>query len=229
MPAAPIASTEPHSPGPQEWSAGRCRSLTGPVLPYDASGEWHVLRQAWRPQGPETGFRAGHARASWEPTALIFDAFFTGSGQRNRSSRLNERAWELGDVCEIFVRTEAAPYYLEVHITPENQRLQLRFPLGAIQEIRAGRAELDNYFVPDPNWIESRTRIADDHVAIRARIPAAAIGIGEPLSSKVSLFVAVCRYDYHGRPDEPILSSTAALQAPFFHRITEWSLLRLSP
>lgn len=212
------------------WNAPPLGSAHSPAAAVLGS-EWKPLVQAWQvsPERDAT-LRRGTARVLWEPSALIFEARFTGVNQRNRATALNQRTWELGDVCEVFVFGEDMPAYLEVHVTPENQRLQLRFPPGAIEEVRAGRATLASFMVPDPSWVETSVTLMDaEQVLYRIRIPTTSLGLAVPLAPGTALRAAVCRYDYGASPDGPVLSSTAPLREPFFHRFAEWSPLCLQP
>jgi hypothetical protein len=187
--------------------------MTPPAwLPAD----WIDLRQHWRgPAGPEAGFRPARARFERRPDGLRFEVVLEELAPGNRAASLNERTWRLGSVCEIFVR-HRADRYLELHVTPENRRLQLDWPLGGLAEIRAGRARLEDFMVPDEGW---------------CRTAAAAVPGGWRLEADFAvdgpeLLAAVCRYDC-SQPDHPILSSTALLAEPAFHRWQEWH--RLAP
>ena len=150
-----------------------------------------------------------------------------GSGARNQARTLNERTWETGEVCEIFLKAGDHAEYLELHITPENQRLQLVFPLGGVERVRSGVDRLSDYFVGDPEWVDTHTRVESDFWSVRACIPASRTGLSGFAPHSV-LRTAVCRYDYTAAP-EPVLSSTAMLQELFFHRHAEWTPLALVP
>ncbi|HTM96069.1 MAG TPA: hypothetical protein VL100_09675 [Croceibacterium sp.] len=130
-------------------------------------------------------------------------------------------------MCEIFLYDIAAGFYIELHITPENQRLQLRLPLGAIEAVRQGKARVEDFMVDDPNWAHTTVECAADSFAVRALIPARNFTKDGALSPSAQLKTAVCRYDYRGAGPEPILSSSAALRAPSFHAPEAWTALVL--
>jgi hypothetical protein len=178
---------------------------------------------------PETGFQAGRARVCWNASGLIYDVILLGSGQRNEARRLNELTWERGDVCEIFLQDTATRFYIELHVTPENQRLQLRFPLGAIDAVRDGQAPLENLMVSQPDWVETSTDCGAGFFKVRAVIPARTFSSDAVLSNASQLRTAVCRYDYRAAAHGPLLSSTAPFAAPSFHCPAYWTPLALRP
>jgi len=200
------------------------------AAPVASDMAWHPLHQHWLGDEPDRLFQPGWARVRWTPSALIYDLVFAGTGQRNRARRLNEQTWDLGDVGEIFLQVEGRTDYLEVHVTPENQRLQLRFPAGGIAAVRAGRARLEDFMIADPAWVASSVTATATDLRLRVTLPLAALGLGgTPLHPGLRFRTAVCRYDYAQRPADPVLSSTAALSAAAFHQPAEWSLLHLAP
>lgn len=200
------------------------------AAPVAGDMAWHPLRQHWLGDEPDRLFQPGWTRVRWTPSALIYDLVFAGANQRNRARRLNEPTWDLGDVGEIFLQAEGRTDYLEIHVTPENRRLQLHFPADGIAAVRAGRARLGDFMIADPAWVASTVTSFESDIRIRVIVPAAILGAGgRPLSAGLRFRTAVCRYDYGPRPADPILSSTAALSAPAFHQPSEWSLLQLAP
>jgi hypothetical protein len=195
------------------------------VSPDRLDAHWQPLGQLWLGRTPQKNLRPGWARLGWRPNFLELTFVFSGGPARNAARQLNERTWELGDVGELFIRPDGAAHYLEIHFTPENQRLQLRFPLGGIARLRSGASPLETFIVTDPDWVFSATHIAADFWTAQARIPAAALGFAT-LANGLVFQTAVCRYDC-GMTSTPTLSATAALTAPFFHQLDEWSQLVL--
>jgi hypothetical protein len=190
------------------------------------SGIWLPLRQAWRGELTETNFRPGWFRLAWCQEALVVDSVFVSPRAHNAARGLNERTWELGEVTETFIEPQGALHYLEVHVTPENQRLQLRFPHGAIEQLRAGTVALDTYLITDSAWARSSAWIRGDHWAARLILPASCLGPGF-LAEGQSFRGNFCRYDC-ADAGEPILSATAPLTEPSYHRRQEWQTFRLS-
>lgn len=221
------------SPGSDAWAAHPLVALPANVATADIprpDDRWRPLGQPWLADGPAAGFQPGWARIGWNPAGLVYEAVFAGRAFRNAARSLNELTWELGDVCEIFVQPEDAPHYLEVHVTPENQRLQLRLPPGAIAAIHRGQASLDDFMVPDPDWVQTGASSSATQFHVRAIIPAAILDDRERiLSPATKLRTCVCRYDYGDRSGQPLLSTTAMLPAPTFHDREHWNELRLLP
>lgn len=196
----------------------------GDTLFADVDSTWRSLQPLQ--SSARAPYPSGWARISWCAAFLHYDVVLDGAGARNRARRLNERTWELGEVCEIFLRRADEHEYLELHVTPENQRLQLLFPAGAIERVRAGQARLDDHVVSRPDWVESATHVAATRWRALVRIPAACLRL-ERFDSAVKLRTAVCRYDCTQGP-APILSATARFGAGGFHRREAWTPLRLA-
>lgn len=192
---------------------------------YASGGDWMPLRQAWRTGGPEEGFRPAWARIRWTEKGLLCETIFSGGGARNAARTLNERTWELGDVAELFVLEPGGARYLEVHVTPENVRLQLRFPVGAIARVRAGEETLESYLVDDPGWVSSRSVVGPSAWSTAIFVPAAAFNLVQ-LESRIAFRAAVCRYDCAS--ESAVLSSTAPLTQRSFHAPHEWQHLHLA-
>lgn len=190
------------------------------VSPATVDGGWLALRQAWRPDGHEGRFQPGWARIRWSPDAFWIETIFGGGRATNRATRLNERTWELGDVAEVFLEEVGDFRYLELHVTPENQRLQLRFGHGEVDLLRAGAAAFASFLVADPEWVTSETFRADDHWSTRMRLPAARFARG-PLAPGRRFRGSVCRYDC-ASPQATVLSATASLAEPNYHRRADW-------
>lgn len=195
------------------------------LSPADVDDTWQPLGQFWSQNG--FSHPRAWARIQWSEDLLRYDAVLLGPGTLNQARTLNERTWETGEVCEIFLKAGDQAKYLELHVTPENQRLQLVFPLGGIQRVRSGADRLCDYFVGDPQWVDTRTRVETDFWSMRACIPASRAGLSRFASQSV-LHTAVCQYDYTST-SEPVLSSTAMLRELFSHRHAEWTPLILVP
>lgn len=190
------------------------------MSPATIDDGWLSLRQAWRPDGLEERFQKGWARIRWSPDAFWIETVFHGGRAANRATRLNDRTWELGDVAEVFLEEVGDSRYLELHVTPENQRLQLLFRHGEIDRLRDGTAALASFLVGDPEWVISETFRADDHWSTRVKLPAIRFGRG-PLVPGRLFRGTVCRYDC-ASPDATVLSATAPFAEPNYHRRADW-------
>ncbi|MGH7996885.1 MAG: hypothetical protein ACREFX_11085, partial [Opitutaceae bacterium] len=175
------------------------------------SGSWTPFRQHWRgAAGAEAGFRPGWTSIRRGAQSVRFVTTLAEASPHNRAVRLNERMWRLGSVCEIFLKYRE-DRYVELHVTPENRRLQLDWPLDGLASIRLGGARLEDFMVEDEGWCRTATSVGPRGWRIEVELP-----FGGP-----DLRAAVCRYDcsLEGRP---LLSSSAPLAEAAFHRWWEW-------
>jgi hypothetical protein len=106
-----------------------------------------------------------------------------------------------------------------------DQRLQLTWPLGGLDRFRAGTARLEDFLVPDPQWVRSTAVVHADHWTASAFVPFACLGLAGS-AALPALRTAVCRYDRSLGPE--LLSSTARLTEPNYHRHGEWAELHLA-
>jgi hypothetical protein len=215
------------------WSALHYSSpprLEPPHDPAPAVGDigWKPLLRHQRADGVQTGtFNPGWSRIGWTDSALIFDFWFATTRARNRARRLNERTHELGDVGEIFLQCVGAKHYIEIHVTPENQRLQLAWSDERVDLVRKGKATLEEFVVSDPSWVESITEIAPSYWSARTIVPVAhVLPGGQPFNRATELLACVCRYDTSDGP-VPVLSSTADFQGQRFHHRAAWHRVEL--
>lgn len=209
------------------WIVAPARAIEPPFAADHAAGAI-PLQQAWR-GSLERNFRPGWARAHWEPAALHFDILFMGGGARNKARSLNERTWTLGAIAEIFLMQPDLGCYIELHITPENQRLQLRWPVGAIAEMQSGKRPLSDFLVWDEAWVQSSSCVTEKDWQVSVTIPVSVVDPrrGARFHAGTTLLANVSRYDYPVGP-EPILSATAPLREAFYHRWEDWHQMALA-
>lgn len=225
--------SRPELSGSDEWTVWRREFSAAFEVPreFPALGEtgWRPLGRHQRAGEPATrGFNPGWARMTWEPAALVVDFCFVATAACNAARRLNERTHLLGDVGEIFLQRAESDRYLEVHVTPENQRLQLEWNSERFEAVRTKRAALEDFAIADPNWVQTCTAVASTGWSASVRIPAAVLlDGGEVFLVGARFLAAVCRYDYGGG-DRPVLSSTANFGGQPFHTRSAWHHARLS-
>jgi hypothetical protein len=190
-----------------------------------------VLRQAWLDR-EETDFAPAVVRTGWRDNTLLLFAELTDLDIFNRATALNQRAWELGDVLEIFLRPVEQQAYVEFQVTPENQRLQLRYPDAAAPALARSSGSLKEALVSGEafrsrTWVRPERRKWD----VYAEIPARSVcDSPQPLGGRQWHF-SFSRYDYTRGRAEPVISSTSPFTLPDFHRQQEWGILtyRLCP
>ena len=186
------------------------------------------LGQSWLSKH-EGWFRPATVRIGWQNEDLLVLAEMDGNDVFSLATALNQKTWELGDAFEIFLRPVQQSAYLEFHVTPNNQRLQLRFPDA--EAVRG--AKLSGDFQPfflDGNVIESSSWVRpEEHRWIAfARIPATAVcDSPQPLAGQ-KWFFSFCRYNYRRDSEAPILSSSSPHQEADFHCQSAWRMMNFA-
>jgi glucosamine-6-phosphate deaminase len=188
------------------------------------SAESCTLRQTWLPTH-EGDFAPATVRTGWRDDSLLVLAELTDRDIFSQATGLNQRCWELGDSFEIFLRDETRDGYLELQVTPNNQRLQLRYAgREALERARAtgdfGDALISGDAFRSKVWIEP------DRWVVLAEIPSALVcGAPVPLAGRQWRF-SFSRYDYTRGRVEPVISSTSPHPQADFHRLQDWGFLR---
>lgn len=205
-----------------------CRRLS-PFTPTDLQSVRHAFRdatpcslgQAWLPE-LQPDFQPGVVRTGWRGSELLVFAELTDTDIFSRATALNQKIWELGDAFEIFLRPVGQTAYAEFHVTPNNQRLQLR--ILSEPALRAGAFE--SFLVPGEAICTHAWTLPDARLwCAYAEIPAAAVcDKPAPLPGQEWLF-SFSRYDYIRGRAEPVLSSSSPHQTADFHRQQDWGRL----
>jgi len=186
-------------------------------------------RQAWRTD-PEPGFRPMRVKTGWTNKALYVYAEIEDADIFNPETRFNEMSFMSGDAFEMFLRPCDQDAYFEIHVTPGNQKLQLRFPSAqALATPRATPGLPADWFIKDC-VIESRVRVnaAAEKWEVLAEIPFDLVcETALPKSGSQWLF-SFSRYDYTRGREQPVLSSSSPHPVVSFHRQSEWGELRFS-
>lgn len=181
------------------------------------------MSQAWR-ESPEPGFRPATVRVGWQHERLLIFAQLTDDDIWTAATGHGQRFWELGDTFEIFLAAAGVTQYIECHVTPLNQRLQLRFPLDGPAAL--GPDPFVNALVPGDDF-DSRVWLADDGrgwIALAA-IPGTFAGLPQgPLAGSTWRY-SFSRYDASSGTATPVISSTSPHPVPSFHRQQEWGTL----
>jgi hypothetical protein len=187
-----------------------------------------ALGQAWRAT-TEPGFAPGQVRAGWRRDALLLFAELTDRDIFTRATAANQRMWELGDTFEIFLRSANRPEYVELHVTPNNQRLQLRI-LHTEALRRAQAANEFAEFILRGNVFHSATWVQPEQQKwfVYAAIPAIAVCGQDQVNVGSRWLFSFSRYDYTRGGGEPVISSTSPHAEPDFHRQQEWGMLNFA-
>jgi hypothetical protein len=187
------------------------------------------LRQAWLP-ALEADFAPAEVRVGWRGNYLLVFAQITDVDILTGVTGLNQRAWELGDTFEMFLRPEDKAAYVEFHVTPNNQRLQLRFADASVLE-QVRRTGSINPTLLAGEVFQSRTWVRPDRKCwfVYAEIPATEVGGEIKAGAEGRWRFSFSRYDYTRGRKEPVISSTSPHAEANFHRQQEWGWLVFEP
>ena len=206
-----------NQPLPDDWQA---------VEAAFADADAVAMHQGWRTE-PEPGLRPASVRCGWTAEALLVFAVLDDDDIFNPVEDFNTPAFQHGDVFEMFLRPAGQAAYYEFHVSPRNQRFQLRIPsAAAFAAPRAAAGVPPAWLVRD--WqIGSRVQVdaAKGRWRVLATIPLARVAEnGLPVAGKAWRF-SFSRYDYTQGQAAPVLSSTSPHRQPSFHRQQEWGTL----
>ena len=121
-------------------------------LRCDLSAEWEVLKEAfakmpvavlrqdWQPR-TNLAYRKGVARVAYRDGRLVVYAELDDEDVFNPATRFNDPVRNKGDFFEIIVQPVRQDVYYEVHVTPNHQRSQSRWP-GAAEDVPHGAGPL---------------------------------------------------------------------------------------
>ncbi len=182
------------------------------------------LRQAWR-SAPEPGFRPGSVRMGWSETALLVYAELEDEDIFNPLTELNALSFKQGDVFEIFLRPVDQPAYFEFHVTPQNQKLQLRFPTAeAVAELRAAKAEIPKEWKIYDWILHTRVEVCPcpSKWRVFAEMPFDRVAETRRPGPGSQWLFSFSRYDYTRGKEAPVLSSSSPHRVVDFHRQPEW-------
>ena len=98
-----------------------------------------------------------------------------------------------------------------MHVTPENQTLQLKF-----EGLPAPGSAIET-FALSPGSLWSATWLTPAGWQVLAALPLAALAL------ESSGWLSVGRYDYQPGRAKPVLSSTSRCAEPNFHRRWQWT------
>ena len=186
------------------------------------------LGQAWR-QAPEPGFAPAVVRTGWRTDTLLVFAELTDQHVVTDAQGHNERFWELGDTFEMFLQPADGLPYVELHVTPNNQRLQLRF--SAPPSSTAAVSDPFKTALVNADLFQSRTWINPDagQWCVFAAVPASVVRPHSlvPLAGSTWRF-SFSRYDHSPGHDMPVISSSSPHVEPAFHRPHEWGTLHFA-
>ena len=172
--------------------------------------------QPWLPQ-TEPAFAQGRVSLARENDHLVIRAELHDRHVMMDCFPFNFPAFTQCDAFEIFLGPADEKAYYELHVTPSNSVLQLRF-------IGKGVAKsLKEHMVVEPLF-NSETSLTPEGWSVLARIPLD----GLFPASRPEWLLSFGRYDYTPGQTKPVISSTSPHAACNFHRKEEWRRVRLA-
>jgi len=184
-----------------------------------------ALGQQWR-AGLEQDFAPGQVRVGWRRDDLLVFAELTDRDIFSRATSDNQRMWELGDTFEMFFRPDGQTEYFEFHVTPNNHRLQLRFPdATALERLRATN-RLDEFVLSGEAFC-CQTWVPPENQKwfVFAVIPGSTVCCQARLDVGSCWHFSFSRYDSTSGRSEAVISSTSPHPVADFHRQEDWGEL----
>lgn len=184
------------------------------------------LRQHWC-EREHAALAPGVVSLGWRAEGLWLHAVLDDRDIFNHARTHHTLSHETGDVFELFLAQADSTRYLELHVTPDNYHLQLKWPdHDAIKAVRGGAVPIAHYQCREPLF-NHRVWIEKERWRVLALIPAATLTGGDQLRGGEQLRCAFARYDASRDGGEPVCSATAPFTRFDFHRPAEWPLFEL--
>lgn len=175
---------------------------------------------------PSTGSTKAHL--VWDDKALYFAATMTDREMRSFGTKRNDMLWN-GDVFELFFKPRVdQPGYHEFQVNPKSVILELPFPKrGHSFEELAALPPSGMTAVAKVDGTLDQPGDVDKGWTVEGMIPWTAFRstVGRPEVGDTWTF-ALCRYDYGPEGTQPVLTSSAPLRRPSYHRYEDYGKLR---
>ena len=172
--------------------------------------------QPWLSQ-TEPAFAPGQVFIACENDALVIRAELNDAHVTQDVFPFNFPAFMHCDAFEIFLGPADEKAYYELHVTPSNSVLQLRF--DGVEEAK----QFESLTVAEPLFY-SETSLTSDGWSVIVRIPLD--GLFPTMHPEWLLSFG--RYDYTPGQPKPMISSTSPHVICNFHRREEWRRVRLA-
>lgn len=209
-------------------------TLCRPLGPFDLD-DWEQIQAAfqgadgrelvqnWRAE-LESRFTPATAYFGWRENTFFVYAVAEDRDIFSAVDGPNQATWELGDCLELFFGVPNSERYYEMHVTPDNHRLQLRFAdHGTVwsgqkwTEWHVNEPLFDSRVLVDPVRGRWQALFIVDMLQLEPEFDPQL----EPIWS-----YSVSRYDWTRGEKKPVLSSTSKHAEPGYHRQHEWGRLK---
>ena len=176
---------------------------------------WH-FGQPWLSQ-PDPAFAPGQVTLGLSENELAIRAELHDVHVTQDVFPFNFPAFMQCDAFEIFLGPADEKAYYELHLTPSNSILQLRFD-------GEGEAQtMEEHLVAEPLF-NSETSLTPEGWSVIGRIPLD----GLFPTTHPEWLLSFGRYDYTPGQSNPVISSTSPHAVCNFHRREEWRRVRLA-
>ncbi len=184
-----------------------------------------VTRQYWKPE-PEAAFRPATIRVGWRNKEFLVYAVLSDDDIFNPVSEFNEPAFMKGDVFEMFLRPVDQDAYFEIHVSPENQKFQVRFPSAAAFLGRTS-GPIPSDWMLSHRQVSSRVLVERDQKRWRvlAQIPFDLVAENSIPTAGSKWLFSFSRYDYTRGVAQPVYSSTSPHVKLSYHIQEDWGTL----
>lgn len=177
------------------------------------------MTQAWR-ETPQCEMEPSRVQIGWREKKFWVFAEMTDKDIVNPATKLNEETYQLGDTFEIFIADKRLPHYLELHVSPFNQQMQLWVPRAKHSH---DDGEWQTHFIDEPIF-QSWTQVSceENRWRVLAAVAFDQLTGKQIIQSGVEWLASFSRYDYTTGKNHPILSSTSLHRQLDFHRQQDW-------
>lgn len=172
----------------------------------------------------------GHIRLAWDDKYFYLGASFRDSDivAEGKADQLHH--YQLGDVCELFLKPDRESWYWELYVTPNSKKTSFWFPgrgrLGlpsGFEDYRCGLKVASQYVGTLNDWTDM-----DEGWTAEMAIPIEDLTArGEDFGLGAEWRILVGRYNYSRYLDNKELSMTPELSQTNFHLLQEYAILRL--
>lgn len=164
----------------------------------------------------EPAVESGVAVLKCEENRLVVTAVMTDSDIFNTAQKKNERTWTTGDALEFFFQPAGRKDYFELHVTPNQQTLELHIP--SVEQLRIVPFEKQFF----DSGFKATAEVLDGQWKARMEIPFSALGIDSPQGGRFT----ICRYNWNKKWDEPELTTISLFANGTFHSPEEWFTIK---
>lgn len=179
----------------------------------------YEFAQTWRKK-LHSHFAPGVVKAAWTPENFWVYAELTDIDIYNEARELNEDTYQLGDTLEVFIRPGQAKEYFELHVSPDNQHLQLFYPKGKFPVSKEECAVYGTEVFFSRVLVEQEV----NRWRVFGQFPVANLN-GGVLAAGDEWKVSFSRYDYTRGEAHPVLSSCSPHHRSNFHDVKDWGTM----